>query len=79
MSIILSCGCEVDSFKRAFDVIYKSFQADGMRAVAYAMFCGSCEDDLRKAGILFDTQAEAEEWLKLTDRDLEEAWNQAIK
>jgi hypothetical protein len=61
--IVLSCGHKVDSFKRAFDVVYKSFDEEGMKAVAYAMVCGPCEDDFRKGGVLFETQEDAEKWL----------------
>ena len=65
--IVLSCGCEVDDFDHAYDVMYKTFGREGNKAIAHALYCGACEDGLRQAGKLFDTDEEAYAWLKTED------------
>jgi len=65
--IVLTCGCEIDDFDHAHDVMYKSYGREGNKAIAYATFCGACEDRLRQAGILFDTDEAAFAWLKLEE------------
>ena len=65
--IVLNCGCEVDDFDHAYDVMYKCSGREGNKAIAYTTYCGACEDRLRQAGQLFDTEEAAFAWLKLEE------------
>ncbi len=62
--IILSCGHEVNDFKKSFNVFTKSTSRDGEKAISYSCVCGSCEDIYRQHGELFDTEEKAYEWLR---------------
>lgn len=64
MTIICTCGCEVDDFEHARNVIHKIYVRDNSRAIAYSVYCGPCEDKLRQQGMLFGTEEEAIAWLK---------------
>lgn len=62
--IILSCGHEIDDFDHSFSVMTKYTDRRGEKALNYSMVCGPCEDRYRRFGDLFDTEQQAEEWLK---------------
>lgn len=62
-NIILSCGHQVDDFDHAYDVIVKSTDRTGEKALSYAVVCGPCEDRYRQHGELFDNEDTAYEWL----------------
>lgn len=66
--IVLSCGHEVDYFGNAYNVLTKSTDRCGCKAVAYSTVCGPCEDRYRQAGELFESGELANEWL------LKEEW-----
>lgn len=61
--IILSCGHEVDDFEHAYNVITKSTDRQGDKALMYSTVCGPCEDKFRQHGQLFDTESEAMSWV----------------
>ena len=62
--IILSCGHEVFDFDHAYDIMVKATSREGEKAIAYMMVCGPCEDEYRQVGHIFDTEEQAQEWLK---------------
>ena len=62
--IVLSCGHEVDDFDHVHDVMYKSTDRTGEKAISYAVVCGSCEDSHRQQGYLFENEEQAWEWMK---------------
>ena len=62
--IVLTCGHEVQDFAHAFDIIHKATSREGGKAIAYSTACGACEDHYRQAGHLFDSQEDADAWLK---------------
>ena len=62
--IVLTCGDEVQDFDHVFNIIHKATNEEGGKAIAYSTACGACEDHYRRAGLLFDSQEQAETWLK---------------
>ena len=62
--IVLTCGHEVPDLAHAFDIIHKATSTEGTKAMAYSTVCGACEDQYRQAGELFDSQEDADAWLK---------------
>jgi len=62
--IVLSCGHEVADFNHTYRIMCKSSDSEGGKAIEYSIVCGPCEDSCRQAGFLFDTEAEATEWLQ---------------
>lgn len=63
MTIILSCGHEVRDFDHTHDVIVKSTDRQGEKALSYMVVCGPCEDRYRQEGMLFDAENVAYSWL----------------
>lgn len=61
--IILSCGHEVDDFVHAYSIIVKSVDRSGEKALGYITVCGSCEDEYRQRGNIFDNEESAYKWL----------------
>ena len=61
--IILSCRHEVDDFDHAYNIMVKSVDRTGEKALGYMTVCGSCEDGYRQHGQIFDTEHDAYEWL----------------
>ena len=65
--IRLSCGHTVSDIEHGYDVITKSSDRDGEKAVSYSIVCGPCEDGYRQAGYLFDTYEQSMEWASKED------------
>lgn len=65
--IILSCGHEVDDFDHSHDVIVKTSDRAGGKALGYMVVCGPCEDRYRQHGELFDSEEQGYDWLKTED------------
>lgn len=61
--IILSCRHEVDDFDHAYNIIIKTTDRSGEKALSYLIVCGSCEDMYRQQGAIFDNVIAAEQWL----------------
>jgi hypothetical protein len=64
MTIILSCGHEVDSYDRAFYVRTKSTDREGNKAIRLSLMCGACEDQYRQAGEVLESDDAADAWLE---------------
>lgn len=62
--IILSCGHTVPDMQHAFEVITKSTDRIGEKALAFKVVCGPCEDSYRQHGELFETFELGEHWLE---------------
>lgn len=62
--IVLSCGHEVADFDHTFAVMVKATDREGEKAIGYMVVCGPCEDGYRQVGHIFDTEEQAQEWLK---------------
>jgi hypothetical protein len=62
--IILSCGDEVYDFKHARIVMTKGQDRYGARAVVYRTVCGTCEEEYRRSGDIFDFEEVAQVWVR---------------
>ena len=62
--IVLTCGHKVQNFAHVFHIMHKATNGEGGKAMAYSTACGACEDHYRRAGLLFDSQEDADDWLK---------------
>lgn len=61
--IYLSCGHIVDTFMEAHDVIVKSIDREGNRALSYEMVCEECFQNYKKRKECFVNEKVAFEWL----------------
>ena len=62
--IILSCGHEVFDFDHAYDIMVKETSRKGEKAIGYMTVCGPCLDQYQEVDHVFDTEEQANEWLK---------------
>lgn len=66
-SITASCGHEIDSFDDGMDVCYRSEDCDAdtdfHRAVAFAVYCIPCAQELERGPDWIATDEEASAWL----------------
>jgi hypothetical protein len=62
--IILSCGDEVDDFDHTYNVMIKSTDREGNKAISYKVVCGPCEDMYRQRGEIFDHENAMNAWLQ---------------
>lgn len=60
--IVLSCGHQVSDYEHTHDVMVKTTDKSGEKAIAYMIVCGSCEDRYRQSGALFDNESVAYAW-----------------
>ena len=63
MSIVLSCGHQVDDFNHTYTIMTKSTSREGSKAISHQIVCGACEDQYRQRGEIFDNTELAMEWL----------------
>lgn len=66
--IILSCGHTVDDFNQSHDIIVKTTDRAGEKAISYQTVCRTCMDKYQRIGYIFETQEQALAWLQT------EAW-----
>jgi len=64
MTIICSCGHEVDDMNHTYSIFIKSTDRCGDKALAYITVCGPCEDQYRQRGNIFDNEQDGFEWLR---------------
>lgn len=62
-NIILSCGHEVDYLEQGIDLMVKTADRRGGKAIMYGTFCPECATQYRNEGEVFDSWTEAEDWL----------------
>jgi len=66
--IICSCGHSVEDIEHTHNVLVKSCNRIGEKALGYMTVCGPCEDGYRQRGDLFDNNDDGFRWLE------EERW-----
>ena len=62
--VTLSCGHQVNSFHDRFDVILKTTNREGGKAVAYMVVCEDCKTGYEQDDQLFRNEEQAFEWLR---------------
>lgn len=66
-SIILSCGHSVEYLEQGHDLMIKSTDCEGNKAVMYGTFCTECAIDYRKNRGVLDSWTDAEQWLSASE------------
>lgn len=61
--IVLSCGHEITNFADAYNVLIKSTDRRGSKAISYSTVCEHCRDKYAIENELFANQTEAYSWL----------------
>lgn len=61
--IILSCGHKVSDFEHAHNIMIKTTDRMGEKAISHMVVCGPCEDRYRQNGLIFDSEDVAYEWV----------------
>lgn len=63
MTIIASCGHEVESPYHTWDRAVAGYNRDGNRAVLYMSLCKPCYDKYEQDGMILHDEGEENKWL----------------
>lgn len=65
MTIIASCGHEVEHLSHLWNYSVGDYDRDGSRAVSYMSLCKECYDEHEKDGLILHDEGEENKWLRM--------------